>query len=811
MTLRAAVVAILISIPYVTRAEFVPCQGDSFSFWDAELLSWLITVGLTEQTCYENSIGRVKADCIETINAKAKGSAAIEILTSSEFQYLPVKHLVAEIDGTYLDGSFACYSSWAFPTSAADCPDTIVDLWLSDSLLSLEKLNIKNTQIGGELPESLPQSISEIELGENLFKGKLPMTWAKAAKLEVFVVHERGLQKSDLLDDKNVWPEISELDVCLGSPGRSHQQGEDFIRKSPGDLEQMLCQDLHCPGSGCDSGWRSLQCGKWIGEKDAKLVARSSDYADQGMHVDYKWGLPQPPRSSACDYQRRNMSPETDECLNEASSLARIVGVETEWRPENQPSVEELFDSFGDLPCLQALQITGCPGRLPDLGTLHQLRNLTLLCPNSSRIAENMGLKFPPSLEKLTTQGIMFASGELSDTVLPRLKQLDIADSGLPQDVPVGLQHIRIKLDPTSEWVIPKRWAGLTELRSIAIEGVHPSDRLRLQLTPVFSNMTLLEDVEICLRTAIPDLTRVQLCSMDVAVHLCTTKGTLGCRPTDLAVVIAISWCILGVMFVVCLLHICCCPKKQAAESVYDQLRVEDSEFPEAFTPVCAHARGRDIITPVHMCLAVVYLGAVCSYVWLILETFPSIFAKVMLGFGVFHCVVSVLFFWRSIASTGKYAFSRSDARGSAPGLLDTAWYFWRFKGGAFSRCLKTALLVFAAPLVLEFASLMHVLTGGGKITCISSEVDFGAYLYWRTVVQGAAVSPLQAIFQSVVFNLPLAQFYSMLATLHVPVWMFALTLALAQLSILAAGFIILEARWGSRSQRDADNDVIII
>ncbi|GMH41278.1 hypothetical protein BSKO_09188 [Bryopsis sp. KO-2023] len=480
------------------------------------------------------------------------------------------------------------------------------------------------------------------------------------------------------------------------------------------------------------------------------------------MKFDYDFDYNGPSRSfshSPC-YVERLRATVVGDCPHRSSPV-QIAGVRMKGLPSGRRSVEELFDLLKDLPCLQTLHMDGCPGWLADLGTLHQLRNFTFTttstedCPKAPTSAKSIGMIFPPNLEILKTQGIRFGPGELSTSALPHLNQLDITHSGLPEDLPAGLKHLRIELNPTLEWVIPKAWAELTQLKTMAIEGTSPSDRLLLQLTPVFDEMMWLLTVKTCLRTTLPDPTRVQFCSVDIKLRLCTSPPkNLGCG-TDFALATGLSWSAVGLV----ILALLCC--------------------------ACSGYQYEHSVGVVHRSFGVVSLGAICSCVWLTLETFPSIFARVMLGIGGLHYVAFMLSFWISMKHAEKHACFPSDARESKPVMLDTAWFFWRFKGGRFSRCLSAALIVLAAPSVLELAGLFHTITGS-KIPCVTSEMDLRVWLHWKVALQGLTASAFQAVFQSIVFNLPLAKFFDMVgAHHHVPLWVLALTLVLSQLSIL--------------------------
>ncbi|GMH41315.1 hypothetical protein BSKO_09225 [Bryopsis sp. KO-2023] len=717
--------------------------------------------------------------CLTTISAR--GAAALNFLTSDDFRRLSVKDLEARISGTQLSRFFrpkySCGSSCDDPIELRLPPSLLtLKIWGSDeeprlwadsriAVLpslpkGLQKLAIKHTRIGGKLPQRLPENIRHVELGGNLFEGGVPSEWAKAAKLEVFAVHEERLRDSVVLNDKNVWPGIKDIDVCLGHPKKRAQPREEFVRKSS-NASQLLCFGFGCNGSGCE---RSLQCFK-TGKGDARLVTRSQNYTELDMKFAYHFDYKGPFRffwDSPC-YDERMRDTVEGGCPDRSSSPVQIAGVRMEGLPSGRRSVEELFDLLKDLPCLQTLHIHHCPGWMAGLGTLHQLRNFTLTkpstedCPKGPTNAKSIGMIFPPNLEILKTQGIRFGPGELSTSALPHLEQLDVADSGLPEDLPAGLDHLRIELDPALEWVIPKAWAELTRLETMAIEGTSPSDRLQLQLTPVFDKMRWLEVVDTCLRTTPPNPTRLQFCNMDYfQLRLCTYPKTFGCG-TDFALATGLSW--MGVGLVI-LLFLCGC--------------------------VCSVFECEPFVGVVHRSFGVVSLGAICSCVWLIVETFPSIFAKVMLGIGALHYVVFMLSFWISMKHTEKHACFPSDARESEPGMLDTAWFSWRFRGGRSSRCLSTTLIVLAAPLVLELAGLFHTLTGR-KIPRVTSEMDLRVWLYWRIVLQGLTASAFQAVLQSIVFNLPLAKFFDMVGAHDVPLWVLALTLVLSELSILLA------------------------
>ncbi|GMH41328.1 hypothetical protein BSKO_09238 [Bryopsis sp. KO-2023] len=614
-----------------------------------------------------------------------------------------------------------------------------------------------------------------VQLAGNLFEGEVPSEWAKATKLEVFTVHEERLRDSVDLNDENVWPKMKEIDLCFGRPKKGPQPLEEFVKKSSNASQHLLCFGFGCRGSGCERSLRCLRTGK----SDARLVTRSPNFTEVDVkfdyHFDYHGHFPfvSDYIASPCydermpDRQDDERMPDRQEgeeagCPHPSTSVVQISGVRMVRFPSRRRSMEELFDLLKDLPCLQTLHIDGCPGWLAGLGTLQRLRNFTLTkpstedCPKGPTSAKSIGMIFPPNLEVLTTQGIRFGQGELSTSALPHLKQLNITDSGLPEDLSTGLEHLRIELDPTLEWVIPKAWANLTQLTTMAIEGTSPSDRLQLQLTPVFDKMRWLEDVEICLRTTPPDPTRLQFCSMDFQLRLCSYPKKFGCG-IDFALATGFSWMAFGlVIFALLCLWV-----------------YSGSERGSLFAGV------------VHRSFGVVSLGAICSCVWLIVETFPSLFAKVMLGIGLLHYVVFMLSFWISIKHTETHACFPSDARESEPGMLDTAWFSWRFRRGRFSRCLSTMLIVLAAPLVLELAGLFHTLTGR-KIPCVTSEIDLRVWLYWRILLQGLTASAFQAVFQSIVFNLPLAEFFDMVGAHHdVPLWVLASTLVLSQLSIV--------------------------
>ncbi|GMH44777.1 hypothetical protein BSKO_12729 [Bryopsis sp. KO-2023] len=722
--------------------------------------------------------------CLATINAH--DVAALTFLTSDDFRRLPVKDLVADIRGTQLSRlrqKYRCGSSCDDPIELALPPSLQkLEIWGSsetprlwaDSRIAvlpplpkgLQKLVIEHTRIGGKLPQTLPESIRHVQLGGNLFEGDVPSEWEEATKLEVFAVHEERLRHSFDLDAGNVWPDIKEIDVCFGHPKKKDHAGEEFVRKSSNTSQQFLCLGFGCSRSGCE---RSLQCLK-TGKSDAKLVTRSPNFTELDVQFDYHFDYHGPFKfvsdyiASPCYDERMPDRQEGEEgeeagCPHESTAAVQISGVRMARFPSRRRYVEELFDLLKDLPCLQTLHIDGCPGWLAGLATLHQLRNFTLTkastedCPKGPTSAKSIDMIFPPNLEILTTQGIRFDPGELSTSALPHLNQLNITDSGLPEDLPAGLEHLRIELDPTLEWVIPKAWAKLTQMMTIVIEGTSPSDRLLLQLTPVFDKMRWLEHVETCLRTTPPDPTRLQFCSMDFQLRLCNSPKKFGCG-TDIALATKVTWIAVG-LAIFALLCRCVCSGSEC---------------------------GSLVVGVVHRSFGVVSLGAICSCVWLILETFPSIFAKVMLGIGALHYVAFMLSFWISMKHTETHACFPSDAR--EPGMLDTAWFSWRFKGGRFSRCLRTKLIVLVAPLVLELAGLFHTLTGE-EIPYITSEMDLRVWLYWRIVLQGLTASAFQAVFQSIVFNLPLAEFFDMVGAHHVPLGVVASTLVLSQLSIV--------------------------
>ncbi|GMH41332.1 hypothetical protein BSKO_09242 [Bryopsis sp. KO-2023] len=743
--------------------------------------------------------------CLATIDAH--GVSALNFLTSNDSRRLPVKDLVAHIRTTQLARAHQKYRCGSL------CDDPI-ELTLPPSLLTLEiwgtskdqfgtkrgrqffdwadsrkavlpslpkglqKLVIEQTRIGGKLPQTLPENMQHVQLGGNLFEGVVPSEWGKATKLEIFAVHEERLRDSFDFNAGNVWPDIKEIDVCFGHPKKKDHPGEEFVRKSSNTSQQLLCLGFGCSGSGCE---KSLQCLK-TGKSEARLVTRSPNFTEVDLQFDYHFdydgpfGFGSDYIASPCfdkrmpDRQEREKG-EKRGCPHRSTSVVQISGVRMVRFPSRRRSVEELFDLLKDLPCLQTLHIDGCPGWPAGLGTLHQLRNFTFTkpstedCPKGPTSAKSIGMIFPPNLEILTTQGITFGPGELSTSALPHLNQLNMTDSGLPEDLPAGLEHLRIELDPTLEWTIPKAWANLTQLETMAIEGTSPSDRLLLHLTPVFDRMKRLQVVETCLRATPPDPTRLQFCSMDFELRLCNSPKKFGCG-TDFALATIYIWLTVGFLVT---------PK-----FCYLVSRCVNSE-----------SECLPFERVVHGSFGVVSLGAICSCVWLILETFPSIFAKVMLGIGVLHYVVFMLSFWISMKHTEKHACFPSDARESEPGMLDTAWFSWRFKGGRVSRCLRTTLSLLAAPLVLELTGLFHTLTGR-KISCVTSEMDLKVWLYWRIVLQGLTASAFQAVFQSIVFNLPLAEFFHMVGAHHVPLGVVASTLVMSQLSIVLGAFEVL-------------------
>ncbi|GMH41331.1 hypothetical protein BSKO_09241 [Bryopsis sp. KO-2023] len=800
--LHAAVVALLISLlPYGTSAEFVPCEAllgqseDGVGSGKPRSITGL-TFGETygNQRLLDDFDSFVKRlhslPCLATITAH--GVSALNFLTSNYSRRLPVKDLVAHIIPSELARaqrySDDCGSS-CDPIELALPPSLLtLEIWgtfknrygtfywvdsrravLPSLPKGLQKLVIEQTRIGGKLPRTLPENIRHVQLGGNLFEGDVPSEWGKATKLEVFAVHEERLRDSFDLNDKNVWPDIKEIDVCFGHPKKKGHAGEEFVRKSSNTSQQLLCLGFGCSGSGCE---RSLRCLK-TGKSDAKLVTRSQNFTEVDVEFDCHFDYDAPFQfdsdyiASPCYDERmpdRQEGQEGEEagCPHESASAVQISGVRMVRFPSRRRSVEELFDLLKDLPCLQTLHIDGCPGWLAGLGTLPHLRNFTLTkpstkdCPKGPTSAKSIDMIFPPNLEILTTQGIRFGPGELSTSALPHLNQLNITDSGLPEDLPAGLEHLRIELDPTLEWVIPKAWEKVTQLRTMAIQGTSPSDRLLLHLTPVFDKMWRLEHVETCLRTTPPDPTRLQFCSMGYfPLRLCNSPKTFGCG-TDFALATKVTWIVAGVVI---FLLLCRC--------------------------VCSESEcGSFFVRVKHRALGVVSFGAIFSCVTLILETIPSVFARVMLGIGALHYVVFMLSFWISMKNTEKHACFPSDARESEPGMLDTAWFSWRFKGGRFSRCLSTTLIVLAAPLVLELAGLFHTLTGR-KICCVTSEMDLRVWLYWRIVLQGLTASAFQAVFQSIVFNLPLAKFFDMVGAHDVPLGVLTWTLVLSQLSIV--------------------------
>ncbi|GMH41304.1 hypothetical protein BSKO_09214 [Bryopsis sp. KO-2023] len=783
--LHAALVTIFIS-PYGSSAAFVPCKallgksegwvgsGKTRSITGLRLGSRAFSAGAStlEKSLLDDFVQRLHSlPCLATINAHGVAALMADIRTTQLARLLLTNKCGSWCDDPIelaLPPSLLTLEIWG----SSETPRLWVDSRIAvlPSLpKGLQKLVIEHTRIGGKLPRTLPENIRHVQLGGNLFEGEVPSEWGNATKLEVFAVHEERLRDSFDLNAGNVWPDIKEIDVCLGHPKKRGHPGEGFVRKSSNASQQLLCLGFGCSGSGCE---RSLQCLK-TGKSDAKLVTRSPNFTEVDVQLDYHFDYGGPFRfgsgysASLCYDERMPDRQEEEEggCPHESTSAIQISGVRMVRFPSRRRSVEELFDLLKDLPCLQTLHIDGCPGSLAGLGTLHQLRNFTLTkpstedCPKGPTSAKSIGMIFPPNLEILTTQGIKFGPGELSASALPHLKQLDVADSGLPEYLPIGLEHLRIQLDPTREWVVPKAWAELAQLRTMAIEGTSPSDRLLLQLTPVFDEMMWLRAVETCLRTTPPDPTLLQFCNMDFELRLCTYPKKFGCGipvRTDFSLATGLLWMAVGVVIHALL---CCC--------------------------VCSESEcGSFFVGVVHRSFGVVSLGAICSCVWLILETFPSIFARVMLGILALHYVIFMLSFWISMKHAEKYACFPSDARESKLGLLDTAWFFWRFKGGRFSRCLTTLLIVLAAPLVLEPAGLFHTITGR-KIPCVTSEMDLRVWLHRRIVLQGITASTFQAVFQSIVFNLPQAKFFDMVGAHHVPLWMFAVTLVLSQSSIL--------------------------